>query len=78
MDFFSTLLGVYAAMAAIWLLILIISLILIHRRKDMHKAEKLFWTVVIVMAPILGLICFFIWGKKKRPQSVDLVERYKR
>ena len=78
MDFFSTVIGVYAAIAAVWFLILIVSLIVIYRRKDMHKAEKLFWTVVIVMAPILGLICFFIWGKKKRPHSVDLAERYKR
>ena len=75
MDFFSTLLGIYALLVGIWLLILVITLIVIYKRRDMRKPEKIFWTVVILMAPVLGLVCFLIWGKKRqaaRHQLTDL------
>ena len=75
MDFFSTLLGIYALLVGIWLLILVITLIVIYKRRDMRKPEKVFWTVVIIMAPVLGLVAYLVWGRKRqaaRNQLTDL------
>ena len=62
MDGFSTLATIYLITAAVWLLTIIVTLIIIYRRMDLTRIIKYFWTFVIIIAPVLGLIAYFIWG----------------
>jgi hypothetical protein len=62
----SSLVTIYFIVAGAWLLTVIFTLIYIHRRKDFSKVVKLLWTLIIILAPLLGLIAYFIWATGKR------------
>ena len=75
MDGFSTLATIYLITAGVWLLTIIITLIVIYRRKDLTRLVKYFWTFVIIIAPVLGLVAYFIWGagaSRRRPKAIDI------
>jgi hypothetical protein len=61
----SSLVTIYFIVAGACLLTVIFTLIYIHRRKDFSKVVKLLWTFIIILAPILGLIAYFIWATGK-------------
>jgi hypothetical protein len=75
MDGFSTLATIYLIAAGVWLLTIIITLIVIYRRKDLTRIVKYFWTFVIIIAPVLGLIAYFIWGagaRRRASKAIDI------
>ena len=74
MDGFSTLATIYLIAAGIWLLTIIITLIVIYRRKDLTRIVKYFWTFLIIVAPVLGLIAYFIWGAGARKNGSETVD----
>ena len=68
LDLFSALLSGYLILIGLWLIVLIIVLITLFNRKDIPLPVKLFWTIIIFIAPVIGLILYLILGvsnKKK-------------
>ena len=74
MDGFSTLATIYLIAAGVWLLTIIITLVVIYRRKDLAQVVKYFWTFLIIIAPVLGLIAYFIWGAGARRNGSRAVD----
>jgi len=50
----------------IWFIIFIVCLVTLSRRKDISIPEKIFWSVIIFFAPVIGLIFYMVFGFKKR------------
>jgi hypothetical protein len=74
LDFFTALLKGYLVLVIIWLLTVVIILVTLFRRKDILLPVKLFWGVVIFVAPLIGLIFYLIFGlpgKKKLLEKTD-------
>ena len=81
MDGFSTLATISLITAGVWLLTIIITLIVIYRRKDLSRIVKYFWTFVIIIAPVLGLIAYFIWGagaRRNGSKAIDISHQHDR
>ncbi len=49
---------------AIWLVVLVISLLTLSRRKDMLMVVKVFWALVIFFAPVIGVVFYIIFGSQ--------------
>lgn len=52
-------------LALIWLVILVAVFINIFRRPEMSLAAKVFWIIVILSFPLLGLIIYLLVGRKR-------------
>ena len=74
-DFFSTLVSGYLALVIIWLVTLLIVLVTLFRRRDILLPVKLFWAVVIFIAPLIGLIFYLIFGLPKRKKLFSNTEK---
>lgn len=75
LDFFSTLISGYLALVIIWLVTLIIVLVTLFRRRDILFPVKLFWALVIFVAPLIGLIFYLIFGLPKRKKLLSNTEK---
>ncbi|HVK96656.1 MAG TPA: PLDc N-terminal domain-containing protein [Flavisolibacter sp.] len=55
--------------AVVWLVLLFATFRGIAKRNDLTTITKVIWVLIIFMAPVLGLITYFIFGKKveRRP-----------
>jgi hypothetical protein len=60
---------VLLALLAIWLIVLVISLLSLWKSRDMLLPFRLFWMAVILFAPVVGLIFYLLFGIKKRPAT---------
>lgn len=72
LDFFSALLSGYLVLVGLWAITLVIVLITLFRRKDIAQPTKIFWAVIIFIAPVLGLIFYLIVGLPKRKKLLDV------
>ena len=64
----------YLALVIIWAVTLVTVLIILLKRKDVSMPEKIFWAVIIFIAPVIGLIFYLIFGlpgKKKLLEKTD-------
>jgi hypothetical protein len=75
LDIFSTIISGYLALVIIWLLTLIIVLVTLFRRRDILLPVKLFWAVIIFIAPLIGLIFYLIFGLPKRKKLLSNTEK---
>jgi hypothetical protein len=76
LDILSGILQGYLALVIIWLITLVIVLIVLFRRKDTSPVYKLFWAVVIFIAPVIGLIFYLIFGLRKRQKLLPKTEKH--
>lgn len=53
-------------LSIIWLAIIIYTIRGIFDRNDMDRNTQLLWTILIVVAPVFGLIIYYIFGDRKR------------
>lgn len=53
-------------LSIIWLAIIIYTIRGIFDRDDMDRNTQLLWTILIVVAPVFGLIIYYIFGDRKR------------
>ncbi len=60
----STIQDIFYILAAIWFILLIISLFRLSNRKDMFLPVKVFWAFVIFLAPFIGLVFYLIYSRK--------------
>lgn len=72
LDFFSALLSGYLILVGLWLITIIIVLITLFRRKDILLPVKIFWGIIIFIAPVIGLILYLILGIPKRKKLLDV------
>jgi hypothetical protein len=49
-------------LAALWLVLVVLSLGHLWRRQELKTAAKVVWTAVIVIAPFLGTVVYMIVG----------------
>lgn len=49
----------------IWLIVLVAVFINIARRSEMPLITKIFWIIVILSFPLLGLILYLLLGRKR-------------
>lgn len=49
----------------IWLIVLVAVFINIARRSEMSLIAKVFWIIVILSFPLLGLIIYLLIGRKR-------------
>lgn len=75
LDFFSILVSGYLVLVIIWLVTLLIVLVTLFRRRDILLPVKLFWAVVIFVAPLIGLIFYLIFGLPKRKKLLSNTEK---
>lgn len=52
-------------LAFIWLVVLIAVFANIIRRSDLLPVTKVFWIIVILSFPLLGLIIYLLIGRKR-------------
>jgi Phospholipase_D-nuclease N-terminal len=57
-----------AAALAMWVLVWLIVAVRVLRRPDLGVGGKLFWLVVILFLPLLGLFLYFLWDAS-RPRA---------
>jgi uncharacterized membrane protein len=50
----------------LWLATIIYTIKTIFERNDMEQNTKLLWTILIVVAPVLGLIIYYVVGDPRR------------
>ena len=42
---------------------------LVHviRRRDMERETKLLWLLLVIFAPVMGTIIYYLWGRDIKP-----------
>jgi hypothetical protein len=74
LDFFSAIVGGYLILVALWLLTIIIVFVTLFKRKDIPMPVKIFWAIIIFIAPVIGLIVYLIFGIQKRKKLLNIEE----
>ena len=72
LDFFSALVSGYLILVALWLLTIIIIFVTLFKRKDIPVPLKIFWAIIIFVAPVIGLIVYLIVGLQKRKKLLNV------
>lgn len=72
LDFFSALVSGYLILVALWLLTIIIVFVTLFKRKDIPVPLKIFWAIIIFVAPVIGLIVYLIVGLQKRKKLLNV------
>lgn len=65
MDDLSDILLIYLIVVLIWLVVASFTLIGIVKRTDMKLPLKISWCLLIVIAPVLGLIIYLIYNHNR-------------
>ncbi len=50
----------------LWLAAIIYTIKGIFERKDMERNTQLLWTILIVVAPVFGLVIYYVFGDARR------------
>lgn len=50
----------------VWLTAIVYTIKSIFERKDLEQNTQLLWTILIVVAPVLGLIIYYVFGEGRR------------
>ena len=50
----------------LWLAAIIYTVKNIFERDDMEMNTKLLWTILIVVAPVLGMIIYYVLGEQRK------------
>jgi glucan phosphoethanolaminetransferase (alkaline phosphatase superfamily) len=65
----------YLALVIIWAATLVTVLIILLKRKDVSMPEKVFWAVIIFIAPVIGLIFYLIFGLRGKKKLLPKTEK---
>jgi uncharacterized membrane protein YhaH (DUF805 family) len=66
MELAGTALWVFLLLMLIWLVVLATSIIGLVKRRDISLPAKIFWALVISLAPVVGLIIYVLIGRPAR------------
>jgi hypothetical protein len=53
--------GLVAVALVMWIVVWILVAVRLVRRRDLGLAGKLFWLVVILVLPLVGLFIYYLW-----------------
>ena len=53
-------------LSILWIAAIIYTVKGIFERKDMEQNTQLLWTILIVVAPVLGLVIYYLLGVERR------------
>ncbi|MES2005921.1 MAG: PLDc N-terminal domain-containing protein [Bacteroidota bacterium] len=53
-------------LSILWLAAIIYTIKGIFERNDMERNTQLLWTILIVVAPIFGLVIYYVFGDVRR------------
>lgn len=53
-------------MLVLWLALVIYTVKGIFERADMEQNTKLLWTILILVAPVFGLVIYYVFGEQGR------------
>lgn len=65
MDTASDIFWVLLILGLIWLVVLVAVFINIIRRREMSLMGKVFWIIVILSFPVLGLLIYLLIGRRR-------------
>lgn len=65
MDTASDIFLVLLILGLIWLVVLVAVFINIARRREMSLMGKIFWVIVILSFPVLGLLIYLLIGRRR-------------
>ena len=72
---FDWMLIVWSLFALLFLAVFIRVVYAIWGRDDIHQSTKLLWSIFIVVAPIIGLVCYVMFGGRS-DISLEEVNEY--
>lgn len=53
--------GFFTIALVVWIVVWLVIAFSVVRRRDLGLAGKVFWLVVILVIPLLGLFIYFLW-----------------
>jgi hypothetical protein len=53
--------GFFAIAVLVWILVWLVIAVSVVRRRDLGSVGKVFWLVVILVIPLVGLFIYFLW-----------------
>jgi hypothetical protein len=53
--------GFFAIAVLVWILVWLVIAVSVVRRRDLGFVGKVFWLVVILVIPLVGLFIYFLW-----------------
>jgi hypothetical protein len=56
----------YIIISILWLALIIYTIKGIFERDDMEQNTKLLWTILIIVAPVFGLVIYYVFGDNRR------------
>ena len=56
----------FLLLSILWLAVIIYTIKGIFERYDMEQNTKLLWTILIIVAPVFGLIIYYVFGDNRR------------
>lgn len=48
------------------LFLLVYCLLDISKTHDLDRSRKIIWSVIVFLAPVLGPLCYILWGQKSK------------
>jgi hypothetical protein len=56
----------FIVLSILWLAVIVFTIKAIFEREDMEQNTRLLWTILIVVAPFIGLIIYYVFGDNRR------------
>lgn len=56
----------FLLLSILWLAVIIYTIKGIFERIDIEQNTKLLWTILIIVAPVFGLIIYYVFGDNRR------------
>jgi hypothetical protein len=55
----------WTIISIVLLILMIVIVILLWKRQDINHNTKLVWSIFIIAAPVIGFLCYLIFGLQK-------------
>lgn len=56
----------FVLMTILWFAAVIYTVRAIFEREDLERNTQLLWTILIVLAPVVGLVIYYLYGEQGR------------
>jgi hypothetical protein len=57
--------GLVAAALVMWIFVWLLVAVRVIRRRDLGFGGKVFWLVVILVVPLIGVLVYFLWDASR-------------
>ncbi len=56
----------YFLLSLLWIVALVYTIKGIFERNDLDQTSRLLWTLIILVAPVLGMLVYYVFGNRNR------------